>query len=354
MSQNNSINIKERFQFFAGLRFELFYALQAVTDKENRIHQEWVDRAHKLLPKEFWKKFEELGGSTILWPLIPDTIKDIPSANPDFDQIVVAIQALSHEKFQRRLLEGAIHSADLTQEILKSPKDIQKIIGKVPAKKREWLTFIGLYPYDENHPNTKMLTSLLKPTPAFQKKLVEILEIFWKFIFADTWQQLLPQFEKSLAAKERLFNSCSFGEFATQSLLRIEIDESKKVIKAVRGGYELPFTDLSVACIIPSAFNDKRYWTAYETKQGTFAYFPYFDPAIEAPKIKISGKTSYKEPSLDIAYIFKALGDPTRFAIITRIAQQPSTATELAKQLGVSKPTISHHVHTLRDAGSFI
>ncbi len=54
---------------------------------------------------------------------------------------------------------------------------------------------------------------------------------------------------------------------------------------------------------------------------------------------------------MDPALIFKALGDTTRYAIVSHIAQNPRTSAELSKILKVSKPTISHHVHLLREAG---
>lgn len=351
MQTLTSHDIKHRFSFFTGIRFEIFYALQAVTDLDSRIHSVWTKQTRKNLPKEFWKKFDALGGSPFLWPLVPDAIKEMSSSNPTFDEVVVALQALSFEKFQKRILTGVIHSTELVDEIIKKPKDIHEIIGRVPTKKREWLSFIGLYPFDESHPNAKMLFSLLQPTPAFQRNLVDALEVFWKSIFSKTWQQLQPLLNKSSAEKERLFNSCSLSEFVNQSLLRVEVDESKHVIRAARGGYEMPFKSISAAYMIPSVFNDKRYWTAYETKNGTYSYFPYFDPSIELSRQPSLPRNNFKHPELDIAFIFKALGDPTRFALMCLIAQSPKTATELAKKLGVSKPTISHHVHTLRDAG---
>ncbi len=49
--------------------------------------------------------------------------------------------------------------------------------------------------------------------------------------------------------------------------------------------------------------------------------------------------------------IFKALGDSTRYAIVSLVAKGPLSSADLAERLSVSKPTISHHVHQLREAG---
>ena len=54
---------------------------------------------------------------------------------------------------------------------------------------------------------------------------------------------------------------------------------------------------------------------------------------------------------MDPALIFKALGDVTRFAIVSIIAHEPKSSVELSKILSITKATISHHVHILREAG---
>jgi ArsR family transcriptional regulator len=51
--------------------------------------------------------------------------------------------------------------------------------------------------------------------------------------------------------------------------------------------------------------------------------------------------------------IFKALSDPTRFAIFRLVAAQdaPICACDVVERFQVSQPTISHHMKVLRDAG---
>ena len=47
---------------------------------------------------------------------------------------------------------------------------------------------------------------------------------------------------------------------------------------------------------------------------------------------------------------FDALGDPTRRAIVERLAQGPGPVGELADGLPVSRPAVSQHLKVLRDA----
>lgn len=48
---------------------------------------------------------------------------------------------------------------------------------------------------------------------------------------------------------------------------------------------------------------------------------------------------------------WEALGDPTRLAIVTRLAERPRAVGELADELPVSRPAVSQHLKVLKDAG---
>jgi predicted transcriptional regulator len=48
---------------------------------------------------------------------------------------------------------------------------------------------------------------------------------------------------------------------------------------------------------------------------------------------------------------FKALADANRLKIIGLLANQPQTVEQLASQLGLSSPTVSHHLARLSEAG---
>lgn len=49
--------------------------------------------------------------------------------------------------------------------------------------------------------------------------------------------------------------------------------------------------------------------------------------------------------------IFKALNDPTRREILTLLKKTDLTAGEIADAFEISKPSISHHLEILRNAG---
>jgi DNA-binding transcriptional ArsR family regulator len=55
--------------------------------------------------------------------------------------------------------------------------------------------------------------------------------------------------------------------------------------------------------------------------------------------------------TVPIDLVFSALSDPTRRAILQRLAGGDATVAELAKPFGMRQPTISKHLRVLEDAG---
>jgi DNA-binding transcriptional ArsR family regulator len=54
---------------------------------------------------------------------------------------------------------------------------------------------------------------------------------------------------------------------------------------------------------------------------------------------------------LNLDASFSALADPTRRAILARLARSEATVTELAKPFAMTQPAISQHLKVLEDAG---
>jgi DNA-binding transcriptional ArsR family regulator len=52
-----------------------------------------------------------------------------------------------------------------------------------------------------------------------------------------------------------------------------------------------------------------------------------------------------------LSAMFSALADPTRRAILARLAKGEATVSELAEPFGLRQPTISKHLRILEDAG---
>jgi DNA-binding transcriptional ArsR family regulator len=65
----------------------------------------------------------------------------------------------------------------------------------------------------------------------------------------------------------------------------------------------------------------------------------------------VNDLVKYSMPADQLSATFAALADPTRRAILARLAEGEATVTELAKPFPVSLPAISRHLKVLERAG---
>jgi DNA-binding transcriptional ArsR family regulator len=63
------------------------------------------------------------------------------------------------------------------------------------------------------------------------------------------------------------------------------------------------------------------------------------------------GEVDRLDPPASAVRLYRALGDDTRLRILRLLAERDRYLTELANELGLSKPTVSHHMAQLRSAG---
>jgi ArsR family transcriptional regulator len=75
---------------------------------------------------------------------------------------------------------------------------------------------------------------------------------------------------------------------------------------------------------------------------------PVLQPLCCAPTVE----SLDAEAAADLARCFKALADPTRVAIVNRLAAAGEVCVcDLTAAFALSQPTISHHLKLLREAG---
>lgn len=330
-------------RFAASLHPEIFYAMQVLAGRGVRGLGRWRDRALEAFPRSAWP----LDVPASVWP----ALADIPKTNPTtlLQPIVKGIAATSARELQERLLVGLLHGEDAVRELLDGSGEPAKVIARLPRKKREWLAFIDLYPLEPRSPATRAIQRVVDDPERFREELIATLQGFWDAVFAKTWEKLLPGLEASANAKRCMFDALPFPEFLRHTLLPIEYDPKKRSLRALRGGYELAVAEMVTCTFTPSVFNTQRLWTVELGTNGVAPWIPYFDPDLGAQLAL--GDSDDSESDTDIALVFRALGDATRFALVSLIGRQPRTSIELARLLSVSKPTISHHIHILRSAG---
>jgi DNA-binding transcriptional ArsR family regulator len=57
-----------------------------------------------------------------------------------------------------------------------------------------------------------------------------------------------------------------------------------------------------------------------------------------------------EDQAIEIAEIFRLLGDPTRLRIVIRCLDKPRSVSEIAATVGVSTSLVSHHLRLLKAA----
>lgn len=62
-------------------------------------------------------------------------------------------------------------------------------------------------------------------------------------------------------------------------------------------------------------------------------------------------RIGYKNASAALDAVFSALADPTRRAILARLADGTATVSELGEPFEISQPAISKHLKVLENAG---
>lgn len=333
--------LKPPVHFAVSLHPEIFYALQAFTTPDARIHPRWKSMALERFPASLWP----LSMPGILWSAVPDALDIEPTT--EFAVVLRNLAELSPRILQERILTGLLHQPEASSAILDEGLPLHKVIAGLPRIKREWLGHVGLYPVEADV--AESLERLVRSPEAFGADLVAMLRQFWDRVFAKTWGQLLPGFERSVHHMEQIRTSCTFQELLRKTLIPLELHEGRQLLRALRGGSELRLKDIAYCTFTPSAFNDSRFWTTYDIGKRLAPWFPYFDPDLKPRADADEGDLTLAAP--DIALIFRALGDTTRFAMASLLGRRPRAASELANALSVSKPTISHHLHVLRSAG---
>jgi DNA-binding transcriptional ArsR family regulator len=333
---------------------ECCYALAHMCDqqRDGSVHEAWSQAARRKVSSGFWRHFAELGAWPTVWSVLPDVLEDF-AATHSVETLTARLEAMEPRELATQLVAGVLHPMPLVRAVVSGDMTLRAAVGKAPAVHREWLLFAGLYPFDEAAPVARMLQKAVDSPRKVGQALAAMLEEFWSSVFSSTWQLAQPQYERSVAEKARLLAACTPQRFADELRLRVEINLNKGYLQAVRGGYRLPLSRLATAWMIPSAFNVRHLWHVLPAHGREDALFPYFDPSIEVGIGNTAARRARQgaEPQFDPALVFRALADTARYSMVLLLGSSPRTATELGELLSLSKGTVSHHVHILREAG---
>lgn len=343
-----------KFQVASGLRFEIFYALQQVAANETRTHAEWHASARHALGGEFLGMIEEVAPHPLFWPLLAE-VPLIDRPDSGFDEVVAAFAATEPRVLVRRLLTALFKDEDVASRLASGSTSLNIAVAESSPAAMGLLKHLGLSPFQQDSGITRTLQFLIDSPVSYRGIAVDVLRTFWKRVFRHEWITLSVRLNREAARLRRKTVNIAPEAVASRLALPIQIDDSGGVL-AKRGSFRASERELGECWIMPSAFNVARLWTTQRRNEVVDVYMPLFVDGIELfpdDTGHSEADVAVEQPAdtMDAALILKALGDSTRYTIASVIAKSATTSVALAAMLEVSKPTVSHHIRILREAG---
>jgi DNA-binding transcriptional ArsR family regulator len=338
-------------EFVVTPRFEVFYALYALTNSAPTPIDRWKERALPQLPRDFERVAKRVAPVPLFWPLLADALQRTPG-EMTFEEILSNLREMPAEELKANILSGIFHDPATVRSLVTGKKNLRQVLTSDTLSGGELLTHFGLRPYSaESHAANAMIRLLSNPA-SFRDELGLVLQRFWQAGFKRDWFALEPGLRAESFHMKDLHESASL----TDLNLPVVFDDDAGEVRP-KSGLAIKYDRIERLYVIPSAFNTRRWWAKYETRPQRFSlYFPVAREAASPNRI-VEHDWEAPEPSrksrhaLNPEMVFRALGDTTRYAIASMLARTPTTSAELARSLRVSKPTITHHVQTLRAAG---
>jgi DNA-binding transcriptional ArsR family regulator len=336
-------------------RFDVFYALYTLTHNAPSVLEDWKERAMTRLPRDFERVARRVAPVPLFWPLLADSVQRI-QGEITFDEIVTNLREMPVEDLKSNILSGIFHDVASVRALVTGKKNLRQVIGNEKSDGAELLGHFGLRPYDASSDSAKAMTLLLSHPETFRDELALVLERFWQTGFRKDWSALEPEMRAESFRMTDLEEETPLQELASELKLPVGFDAKARELRP-KSGVPIAYERIDRCFIIPSAFNTRRWWAKYQSKTGRISlYFPIVRDAIGANRMAADARdtltnTFDSHSAINAESVFRALGDTTRYAIASILARSPTTSAELSRSLGVSKPTITHHVQALRAAG---
>lgn len=311
-----------------GPRFELFYALHKLFAPSKPAAERWRKSARARIGTRLLAEAKGVAPEPLMWAILADCTLSARKVD-SFEELVSAIEGQSGAQFRSSVIAGVPggRGADLVA------------------------TF----------------ESLLHDPEDYRGRLIGVLRAFWSRVFADDFTAMLPELNRMGRQLSLPASSAAPGSAGERLGIPIAVNEENETLTAGRG-FTIPLARAGRVLLLPSAFNFNHWWTKRDDgERAVDFYFPINDGTVSpndaltaaARPRDTTGRTSggpaaSRDEDHRPEIVFRALGDTTRYAIASILARAPATPSDLSRQLRVSKPTITHHVHALRDAGLIV
>jgi DNA-binding transcriptional ArsR family regulator len=171
--------------------------------------------------------------------------------------------------------------------------------------------------------------AILRRSPARRRKYLAVVDEVWSALRPDWERDGLAAVQRELATRQhRLEQNPPWHEFVPTECEPFQSFED--LVRALG-------TDGELALVV-----------AYFTNTGLVVDLPglvVVGVGTEDPDKQTRGRSEL------LARRLKAIADPTRLAILARLAGREMTVSQIAERFSLAQPTVSNHVKLLRDAG---
>jgi DNA-binding transcriptional ArsR family regulator len=154
--------------------------------------------------------------------------------------------------------------------------------------------------------------------------------------------RLLEEYLAAVFASELGYLSAPLEHAATQARDMLAVLKTTEAIERLSGGYTLaPDLPLGRITVASSAFIYPFMFTRVDVSAGE-ALVVY---GVSSERLR---KHEPAPTDAQLARVMRALADPNRQTLISLLAQRPMFGPELVTALGLSQPTVHHHLAQLR------
>jgi DNA-binding transcriptional ArsR family regulator len=338
-------------------RFDVFYALHALMSEAPTPLGAWKERASRQLPRGFASSAKRVAPIPIFWPLLADALQGTPGAM-GFEEILSTLRSIDVNELRANVLGGIFHDRATVEALLSRGKTLRQVLTDEKHPDASILSHFGLRPYSTGSAAVGAMSTLLSEPASYRDGLIETLGRFWDSGFSADWESLDPTLSRTAARIAALVDRDAIADVAAELRLPVTFDEESGELRT-KSGAVVDARKIERCYLVPSAFNTRRWWAKYQSSINRVTlYFPVWAGAEAANALSTDPAQAAKEDpdsrsrrSINAEAVFRALGDTTRYAIASILARNPTSSAELSRILKVSKPTITHHVHSLRAAG---
>jgi DNA-binding transcriptional ArsR family regulator len=284
------------------------------TDDLPEADREWLKTAREALPGLARRDREGLLGNEAFLGALVLVVDRTDVRTPA--ELIEALRAMEPGQLARQLMVDDVHHPEMTPLVEAALEGDESVLPRIEETLRAKM----------DNDECALRLDLLRQPEEYHHRLIGVLE---------AWQMKFAEVEDRIAAMIRRDADDRIGDRATM--------QPVDLIERTTGGIRwIPEAGVSKVILAPSYFARPYNYMFSGNAWRLFAY-PVADSAVD-------GRDPLAPPAAMIR-LHRALGDETRLRILKLLTERDMYMTEIANELGLSKPTIKHHLVLLRSAG---